>query len=559
MLTEKSWFYDIFLLFFFISLFFAAWLGSHHLLIPDEGRYAEAIREMLVTHDYLTPRVDGVAFLEKPILFYWLAAFPAKLLGLNEWTIRIWPALCGVLGCVMTYSAARILFDRRTGILAAVILATCPLYFSMAHYVNFDLTVGVFISGALLSFIVAMKYREKDKKIFLYAAYVFAGLAVLTKGLIGIIFPAMIIGMWILILNRWKILKEMHLPLGLLIIFAINAPWFFIEQHAEPRFFEFFFLKNQFTRFLTANFNNQKPLWFYIPVVLIGIFPWLGFLFQSISESVKLIWKNKQDRAIELFLLLWPLLIFLFFTIPSSKLIGYMIPVIPPLAILIAHYLSQRWNQIQSTEIQIGALFFLISAIVIFVVLIGNFFIPHLPQAKPYFDFIAIIFLLSAIILLFLFRKAKVSKIVGLIASVSMLVLLMVAAAIPTVNARSSKPLAMIVNQLSKPGDLVVNYHNYSQDLPFYLNQYVAVVADWNDPTLPMNDNWQNQFWQGMQFDGKKPWIMNDAEFWKEWKSHQRVFVIAPLRYYSILKLLTGNQLYLLSQTDQLVLVSNQK
>ena len=172
------WLRDIALLGFIIGLFYALWIGSYALFVPDEGRYSEVAREMVVSGDYITPRIDGVAFLDKPVLYYWLQASAIKVFGISEWSLRLWPTLMGLLGTLILYATGRILYGRRAGLLAAVILATSPLYYGAAHYANLDLEVASFVADSLLCFLAAMQggVSARWKNILLAAAYAFAGL-----------------------------------------------------------------------------------------------------------------------------------------------------------------------------------------------------------------------------------------------------------------------------------------------------------------------------------------------------------------------------------------------
>jgi 4-amino-4-deoxy-L-arabinose transferase-like glycosyltransferase len=121
---QASWFTDIIFLTSCLLLFYFLWLGSYPLFTPDEARYSEVAREMVMTGDYITPRVNGVAFLDKPILYYWLQSAAIHLFGINEWALRFFPALLGVIGCLITYICGRLLFNRRTGWLASLLLST---------------------------------------------------------------------------------------------------------------------------------------------------------------------------------------------------------------------------------------------------------------------------------------------------------------------------------------------------------------------------------------------------------------------------------------------------
>src|SRR3990167_1688957 len=302
-----SWLIDLFLLGMGCLVFYMLWLGHYPLFTPDEGRYAEVAREMVRTHDYITPRVDGVAFLDKPILYYWLEACAMHFFGVKEWAIRLFPALFGVAGVLAVYLFGRGLFDRRTGILSAFILATTPLYFGAAHYANLDLEVAVLMSGCLLAFVTAFTaLRSYKQSLYFLLGVVLSAFAFLTKGLIGIVLPGAIIVCWLVLLRRWSLLAKMPLVIGMILFVAIALPWYALVARANPEFLYYFFVTQQFARFVSvSNFNNQMSFWFYIPVVLIGFLPWTGFLLQAFGKSFRAMSANLQSASIQLYLLLW--------------------------------------------------------------------------------------------------------------------------------------------------------------------------------------------------------------------------------------------------------------
>lgn len=490
---RTTWIFDLLLLFICIGVFFALWLGAHPLMVPDEARYSEVAREMMALHDYLTPHLNGTVLMDKPVLFYWLQVSAFKLFGLNEWSARVWPALLGTIGCLFTYSAGRILYDRRTGILSAIVLATSPLYFSLAHYANLDIEVGVFITGALFSFIVAMKYPTKT--IFLYIAYLFVGLALLTKGLIGILLPMIIIGLWILILQRWHTLKNMRLVTGLMLTCVIAAPWYVAMQIAHHNFFQYFFVNQQFTRYLSQDFNNAQPSWFYIPILVIGLFPWLYFLPKAFMQKLNAVWLNKQYYQTEVFLLLWPCAIFVFFTLPNSKTIGYMAPIVAPIALIIGHYLSSK----------------------------------------------------------------NITKLFTIFTIVSSILLLTLSAIMSHLNTQTIKPLAMQLTHILEPVDQVVVYEHYYYDLPVYLQRQVRVVSNWQDPSIANNDNWEHELWQGSKAKTATIQLLDDDTFMRLWQSPQRVFVFTDDRHYDQLKHLVHDKFILVEQYKDIFLISNKE
>ncbi|MCE3239230.1 MAG: arnT 3 [Gammaproteobacteria bacterium] len=499
----QSWLIDLFFITLTIGIFYMLFLGTHPLFTPDEGRYSEVAREMIVTGDYITPRLNGVVFLDKPVFYYWLQASSIALFGLKEWALRFWPSLIGVLGCVMTYFSGRLLFTRRAGILSAIILATNPLYYGAAHYANLDLEVAVFISNTLLFILLGTQtsFSNRSRTLFLMFAYLFAGLAALTKGLIGLVFPILITGSWIILLNRWRLLRQMHLIAGLLIFTAITVPWYFLVQKANPQFFHFFFITQQWARFLTkADFNNPSPVWFYIPILLAGFFPWSVFLIQALSQQIKLVFKNHQQHASLVFLLLWSLIVFVFFSIPKSKTIGYILPLFPALALLVGNYLSNRWEKPYKTK-----------------------------KLFSYFTFIAIVCLL---VLQF---------------------------SAGSINQKTIKPLALQLKSIATKQDEIITFYRYYQDLPIYLERRITIVADWHAPDIVHNDNWVRELWFGMPFQNTADWLIEEPTFWQRWKSHKRVFVLMNARDYADFNKKARHQSYQLNTYNDVVLISNRK
>lgn len=558
---HRNWLTDIIGLAILFTLFYSLWLGSYPLFTPDEGRYSEVAREMIVSHDYITPRVNGVAFLDKPILYYWLQAIAIHLFGLKEWALRLFPALIGIFGCLITYLCGRQLFDRRTGLLSAVILATSPLYFVGAHYADLNLEVAVFISCSLLFFITGIKLTHSLRSLSLFAAYLFASLAFLTKGLIGLAFPCMITGSFILLLWRFELLKKVHLLKGLLFFCILVGPWYVLVQKANPEFLHYFFVTQQIGRFLSADsFNNKTPFWFYAPIVFIGFFPWVIFLAQSLFYHLRNIYQSRHDYLTELFLLLWLGMTFIFFSIPQSKTIGYIFPLFPALALLVGSYLTRQWEKAKQFNIYLSIVcLILLSSLFTFLLLMLPIYkwLALPPEFMPFLKKIALILMSNAVIACFLIKKETLLPLYALCTLCSTLFLLTLTVGATHLNQSSAKPLALHLKTLLQPQDEVVNYFKYYQDIPLYLEKKITIVANWNAPDIATKDNWMRELWYGMQFQKTDDWLINENTFWERWKSNKRLFVFVNANYFNQFKSHKNHYFYIGKYKD-IILVSNQ-
>lgn len=557
-----AWIKDIVLIAVAMSLLYSIFLGWYALFTPDEGRYSEVAREMVVTGDYISPHLNGVIFLDKPILYYWLQALSIHLFGLKEWALRFWPVCLGILGTIMTYVGGRILFDRRTGILSAIILATSPMYYGGAHYANLDLEVAVLISCSLLSFIIALQSSSTQQRLgFLLAAYVFTGLAVLTKGLIGIAFPAIIVGSWIILLNRWKSIPKMRLFTGLVIFLCITAPWFLLVQKANPQFFHYFFVEQQFSRFIAnGQYNNQSPGWFYIPIVLVGLIPWSVFFFQALYQHIKSIFQNYKHHANELYLVIWFIFIFTFFSIPKSKTLGYILPVFPAAALLIGSYLNRFWDSFQSKGIYYGIISFIVLSEIAVICVLTLPLLTALgldPAFLPYIAMIGIIFSLGMIGIMHALAKKSVRHVFIYMSAIACAFLLAIISSANVINHKSIKPLAMQIKPILTPNDEIVTYYRYYQDLPIYLERRISIVAKWHADDIPLFDNWLRELWLGMPYQDTSNWLIEETEFWKRWNSDKRLFVLMNSIYFRQFSERSNGTIYRVGTYGDVYLVTN--
>ena len=584
-LSVSNTVWDYCILGFILLCVYGFFLGSHPLLVPDEVRYSEVAREMLVQHQFLTPHLNGIDFFDKPILFYWLQALSMSLFGVNPWAIRLIPMLFGIGGVLVVFGTVRYLFDRLTGWVAAMMLASSPLYFFAAHYANLDLEVAVLITTSLCAFLRSYDPQKIDcDPKWLYVAYFFAGLAVLTKGLIGIVFPIMIIGFWVLFTRQWGLIKKLRMVSGLGLAAVVVLPWLILVAYRNPGFLYYFFYIQQFSRFLTAHFNSIQPVWFYIPVLFLGSFPWI----LSIKDCIPK--KNQPKNPINQFLWIWVGVVFVFFSLPHSKLLGYILPALPPLVMLLSQHYMHSSLRLQRRIILVYVSFLMLVALeMIFLPYELKHQIPQMGEARFIYGAISLLLGLFLAYVLFNTRSLKnkgmdaknnpysqgvieekterLALIMGLAWSTIVIYNLILATLLfmPKNWVSTFFPMTQIQDDLRpllKPTDKLVSYFDYYQALPITFQQPVFIVHHWDTPNLFKKDNWHGEFAYSAQFlqPAAKTWLLSEQQFQALWNSKERVFVWVSRKKLSVFQSkLALTDLCIVSKAQKIVVVTNDK
>jgi len=315
-------------------------LGRPALWEPDEGRYAEIAREMVVSGDYLTPRNDWVRYFEKPPLVYWATAASIKLLGRDELAVRTPAALASVGTVMVTAALGEAMFDAATGLLAAITLALSPLFFIFARFATPDPELTFFFSAGLAAFFAAVRERDlrhgAGRKWMVLAAAALA-LGTLAKGPVALVLGGGIGLLWMLSERRAREIAQIRwLECGAIYL-AITAPWFIVAGLHNPGFIRFFLVHEHLQRFVESTEHGWGP-WFFFPIVPAGFWPWLYFVFFGVAEFGDARVENRDGARGSgvRFLLIWFTVVFIFFSIPRSKLGEYILPALPPLALLAA-------------------------------------------------------------------------------------------------------------------------------------------------------------------------------------------------------------------------------
>jgi 4-amino-4-deoxy-L-arabinose transferase-like glycosyltransferase len=315
-------------------------LGWRHLLPSDEGRYAEMAREMLASGDWITPHYNGYKYFEKPPLQTWANALTFAWFGLGEWQARLYTALTGFAGILLVgFTGARV-FNLAAGVFAALVLACAPYWNLMGHFNTLDTGLSFWMELALCALLLAQRpaLPSRAARGWMWVCWAAMALAVLSKGLVGVILPGAVLVLYTFVARDWALWKRLYLISGLIVFFAIVTPWFVLVQQRNPEFFNFFFVVQQFRRYLTPEQNRPGPLYYFVPVLLVGFLPWLSVSLQSVRHALRMPRQPNGFAPVTL-LFVWSVFIFLFFSASHSKLVSYVLPIAPALALVIGTYL----------------------------------------------------------------------------------------------------------------------------------------------------------------------------------------------------------------------------
>ena len=462
-----------------IVLFFFR-MGSHALWDRDEGLHASTSKDMILNKDWITPEYNGENFYDKPALFNWFVAISFLIFGFTEFAARLPAAVLGWGGVIVTYYLGREMFNAKTGFISAVILATSAEYIVLSRVVVHDISLMFFITLAFSLFYIG--YQDENKRRFCFlSGYAALGFAVLAKGPVGILLPVMVIGIFLILNKNLKFVREMHLGWGILIFSGIAAPWYILISLQNPDYFEYFFLKQNFGSFLdNVHSRHPGPFYYYLPLLFGGFFPWSLFLPLAIYDAVRK--KIKSRREPILYILIWFAAIFVFFSLASSKLGTYILPVFPALSLLVGFF----WHELTASpgrEYHKTVVFSFIPAVtIIFAALIYlSLFPPHELDIQFGFNpvhlkYLALLSGGISIPALFALLKRKypifLYVITALMVAVVIFAYLLI---IPAVDPfRSTKSQAIKLDGILEPHEDLLFYGREKPSALFYTNRKAA-------------------------------------------------------------------------------------
>lgn len=422
-----------------------AWLRP--LLLPDEGRYAGVAWEMLRSGDWLTPTLNGLPYFHKPPLFYWITAASLGTFGMNEWAARVASAIGFALAVASPYWLLLRWIGERSAKIALLALIAQPLMLVAGQYANLDMLVAGLITLTIVLITHASLLLDTESAAprgALRLGWSAAALGVLAKGLIGIVIPVAVIGGWLIVSGRWRTIFRIlrACPEGPVLFLLVAAPWFLMMERIHPGFLDYFFVYQHFKRYTVGGFNNMQPVWFYPAVLALFFLPWIAWL---VRRALAPRMSAGTERDLVLLGWIWALAVVAFFSLPKSKLLGYVLPAVPPLAMLAAAGLQARGEPSQTARrLWAGAATF------------------------------------------------------GVIAS---LVAVIIIAYRPT---PSSRALSIAIGKQAQPGEPVYMINRFDFDAGIYarLREPVRVVERWDDEALMRSrDNWRKELFDARRFN----------------------------------------------------------
>lgn len=463
------------LIFLPIWLFVLSWIRP--LSVPDEGRYGDISRSMFESGDWLIPRINSLPFMHKPPLLHWLSSIFMELFGMHIWVLRLVPVLAATLMLVSLFLFVRKHISERVAQLTAIILGTNLLFFGSSEYINHDLLLASWITVSVLCFV---DFTISARKSILFLGYFAGAAAFLSKGLIGILIPGMILLPWLLYTKQWKKIPSLLNPFAILLFILLVSPWLYAVQLKYPQFLHYFFIDQQFSRFSSKEFNNKQPWYFYLLILFVSYLPWI---FASRFQSIKTVFQNYKQSTLLALLIWWFISVTVFFSIPPSKLAGYILPAVPPLAVFLALVINQVIESDYKTKLQVWGL-----PIFIILVGIGITATPHFIRAhQPFFQNQAIfIYTIGALLivlplaLLLLYKNQKLNYLNYIF--ISLIVLCSsVPFAVRILDTKNNVGQTSFAEYMT-PSTKIVFYNYYFYDVPFLLQlkQPVYIVNQWD-------------------------------------------------------------------------------
>jgi 4-amino-4-deoxy-L-arabinose transferase-like glycosyltransferase len=459
-----------------IAALWLAVLAARPLFNPDEGRYAEIPREMSSGGDWIIPHLNGLAYIEKPPLQYWATAASYRLLGQSEFSARLYTALCALSGLYLVWLAARRLWGPPAGWRAAAALCGMLMFVALGQLLTLDMSLTFYMTLSLVAFLLAQKAERPLPWMLL--AWAATACGVLTKGLVAAALPAAVLILYSGYSRNFSPWRRLHLAWGLPLFLAITVPWHALAATRLDDFLQFFFVHEHLARYLTPSADREEAWWFFGAVFLAGSFPWTLPALRVLGKG----WRRSPSRETfqpVLFLWIWVVFIGVFFSLSDSKLMPYILPVMPALALMIGALPADTLKR----DLKITAALTLLAGLSIglaslhwpSVVASSDRSMYFLPLAQP-LRVIALLLAVSGAFVLVQRTRDTTRTLVFLGAGWCLAWLLLVRAASLVAPIYSGVDLAAAMLEADREAPLY-SVGTYDQSLTFYLRRIVTLVA----------------------------------------------------------------------------------
>ncbi|HEU4626379.1 MAG TPA: glycosyltransferase family 39 protein [Steroidobacteraceae bacterium] len=521
-----------------------ALLGAHALFNPDEGRYAEIPREMLASGNLLVPRLNGIIYIEKPPLQYWASVASYRLFGVSDWSARVPVGIAGLLTILLVYGFVGRVWGKAAAWRASLVGGSMLLPVLMAHHLTLDTSLTLFTTAALAAFCLAQIESSHPGRShrWMLIAWVAAALGVLTKGIVAVFLPAVTLVVYSLLQRDRRVWRRLSLRAGLPLFMLVAAPWFIGMSREVPGFLDFFFVREHLQRYLTTIEQRQEPWWFFLPVLLVGLLPWVPSAVRALATG----WRSRVRRGdfdMRRFLWCWVVVTVVFFSASDSKLVPYILPVYPPLWMLMASgdEAAERRDTARTAWVLAICGVLLASFAIAQPALAHRFGVSaYSLTLRPALFVIAFVLIVGAIASRRARRDLELAHIaIAATAFASVATLLYAARGLTPLY--SGEPLARAV--AGEVGSApVYAVRTYDQTLPFYLGRTVTLVAERNEMDF------------GLRLE---PWrsIESWAEFAAQWRGAPQAFAVVDERDLEELRN-RGLSLYVRARAGREVLVS---
>jgi 4-amino-4-deoxy-L-arabinose transferase-like glycosyltransferase len=460
-------------------LLLAAHIGTRALWDPDEGRYAEMGREVLVLKDWVSPHLNYLLYFEKPMLFIWMEAVSQKIFGVNEAGARTTPLACAFGIVFLVWLVASRQWGRRAGLVASVVLITSLEFFVLANAVDINMPLALFVTAALAFFWLG---HFQNRPGYYYLAWVCAGLAALTKGPIGLILPLAAVLVYLVATRQFKLLIQAKPLTGLLVFLAVTLPWYVLVCHRNPDFFDFFFINQNLMRYTTNIHQRYQPFWYFIPVIVGGFLPWT-FLLPAAIKRMQLSRRTIPNPI--WYIIIWFAVTFFFFTPSQSKLATYILPCFAPLALLIGYAFRDTDQEADISIYPIAALWALIGmALIIFPLIAPWGIIPHVRHPEYLTPLLKYGSYMGAIIMAGVLVGIITARKIGAVPGYAILGLALMVVGLTFAGSWDQiKSTKAILKDLPPDAQLYA-YSKYFQSSTFYARRPVRLVGNMGELTF---------------------------------------------------------------------------